>query len=308
MPPVKRARRVVSLVPACALALAALGAAPPRAHAVRPFVTDDARITDVGQLEVESWADFVIEGEEWTTSVNLLFGFTFTEWLQVIAGGGVGVDSEGHFTVTNPVIQPKILLVPARPDGRPGVALAAGVTLPFGTGALFEDATGFFVMAPFTTRLFGDWLFIHANVGVRGSVRSVGGRDELSARPYWGIGFDAGIGDERLRLVGEAYAGDPLEAAGADYAFQAGMRWLESDHLNLDVTFGTEPGRAASDGAPGPWVAWGQVGLRVLFDAFTPGGRPGSPLGASGLLRDPSFEAERAREAERDPDEAEPTR
>lgn len=260
---------------------------PSDAQAVRPFVTDDARIIDVGQLELEMWPEFAFAQGDFWAGYNVMAGVSVTPWLELLAGGGVGVEKGGRFTAANPVIQPKLLFVRAQENGIPGVSLVAGVTLPVGRGEMYDDATGAFVIAPITSRLFDDWLQLHLNLGVaiaRRAERPVDGQ-RTSARPFWGLGADAGLGHQDYRLVVEAYSGDPFHALGPKIAFQGGFRWLASDHVNLDVTFGTQPTVVDGTRVPGEWEYWLQIGGRFLFDVFTDG--PGDPMGAKGMVAVP---------------------
>lgn len=247
--------------------------------AVRPFVTDDARIIDVGQIETETWLEIVRGGGTSRPALQMLGGVTLNDWMEIIAGGGIGMDDieGGRFSVANPVIQPKLLMWRADEDGFPGLAFAAGVTLPAGRGSLYEDATGFYLIAPMTSRLFDDRVQVHLNVGLTGARED--GKTEL--RPYWGVATEIEVRSGWPHLVTEAYAGDPLEALGPRWAVQYGFRWIASDHLNLDLTFGLQP-----DAAPGfgGLAHWGQIGVRLLFDAFTPGGKPGDFMGAPGAF------------------------
>lgn len=197
--------------------------------------------------------------------------------MEILAGSGIGFDSNREMTVLNPVITPKILFWEAAEDGTPGLALAVGVTLPFGTGELYEPATGFYAFAPITTRLFNDGLMVHGNIGARGAYLPGEG---TTLRPYWGLGIEAAVfGHDLPHLVLEAYSGDPFEALGPSIAAQGGFRWLASDYVNVDLTFGGQPELHG----PGLEI-WGQIGLRLLFDAFTPGGRKGDPMGAPGAF------------------------
>ncbi|TVQ86949.1 MAG: hypothetical protein EA397_19445 [Deltaproteobacteria bacterium] len=262
------------------LLLTAISMSPIEAAAVRPFVTDDARIVDVGQIETESWLEYQRQPNLHLGVFNVMAGATITPWIEILAGGGVGFDSERQMTVLNPVITPKFLFWEASEDGTPGLALAIGVTLPFGRGELFEPATGFYAFAPITTRLFDDALMVHANLGARGAYLP---DDGTTLRPYWGLGIEAAVfGHAAPHLVLEAYSGDPFEALGPNIAAQGGFRWLATDYVNVDLTFGGQPE------VRGPGMElWAQVGLRLLFDAFTPGGRRGDPMGATGAFAPP---------------------
>ncbi len=254
---------------------------------MRPFVTDDARIIERGQLELEMWPELTLQGGSLYPGFHMMGGVSVTEWLEIIVGGGVGWHD--GLTVANPVIQPKFLLWRAEEDGIPGLALATGVTLPVGQGEMFDAATGFFGVALLTSRLFNDFLMLHVNGGFTAaaarSSASADGEAFFRARPYWGVGFDAGVVHQDFRLIGEAYAGDPFEALGARYAFQWGGRWLASDTLNLDLTFGAQP-QSDAFGERGPFEYWAQIGVRLLFDAFRD--TPGDPNGAPGLLSGPA--------------------
>jgi hypothetical protein len=258
-----------------------------RAGAVRPFVTDDARIVDEGQLELEMWPELAFtRGEPWF-GYNLVAGVSLTPWLELIAGGGVGVEHGARFTASNPVVQPKLLFVRAQENGVPGVALVAGVTLPLGRGVMYDDATGVFVVAPITSRLFHDWLHVHVNLGASIARRAEPPLDRrrTTARTFWGVGADAGLGRRDVRMILEAYAGDPFHALGPKVAMQGGFRWLHGDLLNLDLTFGAQPLVEYEARVAGEWEYWIQVGARLLFDAFT--GGPGNPMGGAGMVAVP---------------------
>lgn len=128
--------------------------------AVRPFVTDDARIIDYGQVEVENWLEFATASGSRDYVYNVMGGVSPTEWLEIIAGAGVGYatgDDEG-VSLLNPVLQPKVLLFKTREDGTPGLALAAGVLFPHGSGPLSDDGWGGYLLALTSTRQFDDWL------------------------------------------------------------------------------------------------------------------------------------------------------
>jgi hypothetical protein len=256
------------------------------AAAVRPFVTDDARIIDRGQLETENWLDFNRSWRGWHRSFNVMGGVSLNEWAEVIAGGSVALDGARQIGIANPVIQPKFLLMRAEDDGVPGVSLAAGVTLPVGIGPVYDRATGMYLIAPLTSRLFDDWLMVHVNVGLRAAIFD---DRSTSIDPYWGVGFDLGVGTQETRIVAEAYAGDPLEPFGPKIAGQAGFRWLPTDYVNLDITFGAQPDLDDDGRRTGRPEVWGQVGVRLLFDLFTRNGRPGDPMGARGLFRRPKY-------------------
>jgi len=253
-----------------------------RSLAVRPFVTDDARIVDFGQLEIETWFEYARPPGERLYAQNIMAGVTITDWLELIVGGGFGWDREGRFSVGNPAIQPKFLVWEAGENGVPGLALSSGVSLPQGSGAMFEDALSGYAMVLTTVRLFDDWLMLHGNLGAT-YARHAG--EAFHGRPYWGIGFDLGLFHPQWRYIAECYAGDPLHATKPSWAAQTGIRWLAGDYLNFDITCGLQPhldDRSVHTRRSEWWV---QFGVRILFDAFTRDGQPGNPLGARGLFR-----------------------
>jgi hypothetical protein len=254
---------------------------PSEALAVRPFVTDDARIIDRGQLETENWLDLHRARRRWHQSFNVMAGVSFNEWAELIAGGGVALDGARQIGVINPVIQPKFLVMRAEDDGVPGISIATGVTLPVGIGPVYDNVWGMYLIAPITSRLFDDWLMVHVNLGARAAIYE---DRSTSIDPYWGVGFDLGVGVQEARIVGEAFAGDPLEPLGPRVAAQGGFRWLKSDYVNFDLTFGGQPELDDFGNRTGRAEIWGQLGVRLLFDIFTRGGRPGDPMGARGMF------------------------
>ena len=132
------ARRAADTRSVAAFTFVAL-AGSTEAAAVRPFVTDDARIIDRGQFETENWLDLHRARRRWHRSFNVMAGLSFSDWGELIAGGAVTLDGDRQIGIANPVIQPKFLLVRAEDDGVPGLSLAAGVTLPVGIGPVYAD-------------------------------------------------------------------------------------------------------------------------------------------------------------------------
>jgi hypothetical protein len=255
----------------------------PRALAVRPFVVDDARIIDYGQYEVEHWLEYMRGGGERMYAYNFMGGVSPTDWMELIVGTGLAFASDDGYkaSIINPVIQPKWLFFKAEDDGSPGLSLATGLLLPYGTGSQWDRGWGGYVLMLGTTRLWDDWLQIHVNAGAtyaddRGFT--------ANWRPYWGIGFDQGIFHKDFRIIGEVFAGDPLDLAKPTWAAQWGVRWLKSDYVNWDMTFGTQPVLNERLRSTGKQEFWAQIGLRLLFDKFTRGGKPGDYSGAVGMF------------------------
>lgn len=270
---------------AAVIALLSLTTSP--SFGVRPFVTDDARIADYGQIEAETWLE-IVRGDGYTSAVYHGFlNVVPTDWLELGASAGFGRDTDGRGTVANSSLQGKVLLWQPVDGAFPGIAVVGGVVLPYGSGGAFRDALGSYVIAPVTLSLANERLLLHGNVGFTAASDDT---HTFDARAFWGLGADVGLFHPDWRLVAEGFAGDPEDARGPRYAGQFGFRWLASDHVNLDVSTVVAPEVDERGRRLGGTVWSGQFGLRVLFDTFTRHGRPGSPAGAPGWFgRPPGF-------------------
>jgi hypothetical protein len=169
----------------------------------------------------------------------------------------------------------------AEKDGRPGFAMGAGTTFDTGRGDLHDPGMSSYLIGMTTWRRFDDWLQIHVNYGPRMD-KARGG--SIRIRPYWGIGFDIGTFSKDIRFIIESFAGDPLIFESPKYAGQFGFRWLVSNYVNLDLTFGLEPELDEHRRTTGSIETTAQLGIRLLFDAYTPGGIRGDPMGAQGMF------------------------
>lgn len=88
---------------AAAALAACLWAAP--AHAVRPFVTDDARIIDPGQIEMEIWGEMGRYEGDLTPGVHGMFGVSVNEWFELIVGNGYNRNTtRGRHHPADPII------------------------------------------------------------------------------------------------------------------------------------------------------------------------------------------------------------
>lgn len=278
------------------LGLLLLLAIPWTALAVRPFVTDDARIADYGQIETESWMEITHAegGYGDAPGFNTMVGVTPLDWLEIIAGTGVARSSSDKWAIANPIIQGKLLFTQAEADGSPGFAFSSGATFDVGQTTLAAGGTvdesinptyklgdNYYAMGLMTYRLLDDTLQVHSNFGLRAEHQSGIG---LRLRPFWGIGLDMEVIREDIHAIAEAYAGDPLQYNAPLYAGQFGARWIYNDYVNVDLTFGAQPTMDTYRQSTSSVEVWGQLGVRLLFDVFTHDGRPGNADGAIGLL------------------------
>jgi len=251
LPP--RCRHVAALV-------TVLGVLFPRvALAIRPFVTDDARVVGGRLGQVETWLLL----NRRSLAHNVLFAVGPNDRLELTLGlthGGVHSGQDRGYSVTGPIVQAKALLLEARPNGWPGLAVSAGVQAPFGHGPLTPSGLGAFGYLAVTESLFREGLLLHANVGVAAA-------DVGSA---WTVGVTAGFGFQ-ARVVGgfhavaEVFYGDPYDPDASVPSTQVGFRMIFSSRVQMDGTFGTTLARPASSGPHDPGTEqWGTLGLRVV--------------------------------------------
>lgn len=217
-------------------AAAACLLAPLPAHAIRPFVTDDARVVGGKLSQLETW----VLVDRLALEHNVLTALGPTEWLELTLGlmhGGVHSGPHRGYSITGPLLQVKALLLPARDDSWPGIALSVGAFPPFGTGELAPPGWQGFAYAAVTESLFDEGLLIHANLGF-----AFGDQRTADDRPDWLVTGGTGA---QIRVVGgfhavaEIYYGDPFDVQTGFPAGQVGFRYIFSDTVQIDGTFGT---------------------------------------------------------------------
>jgi hypothetical protein len=253
------------------------------AYAVRPFVTDDARIVDYGQVETESWIESTKANGQWNPapSINAIGSTSVNDWLQILVGTGTGLDRDGNSGVSNPLLSAKVLFRAALEDGTPGYAISYTSTFDSGRKSFQERGQVQSLVGMSTYRFYDDKLNIHINLGLRTDKE----RDQVSqTRALWGLGFDVETFSSKTRFVAEVFSGDPLSLNAPRYATQLGMRYLKSDYMQMDFIVGAEPILDDRLNRTGSYATTVQFGLRLLFDAFTKDGKPGNPNGAKGIF------------------------
>jgi hypothetical protein len=203
--------------------MASLGTRP--AQAIRPFVTDDARVVGNKLAQVETW--FLLDRQ--VLEHNVLGAFGPTDWLELTVGfthGAMHSGPEGGYAITGPILQLKGLFLTARNNGRPGIALAAGALPPLGVGAFTPPGWGGFAYLAVTESLFDEWLLLHGNLGVavadEGPHASEG---RLRTLVTAGFGFQARV-FAGLHGVAEVYYGDPYDPSADFPALQVGFRYI----------------------------------------------------------------------------------
>jgi len=230
------------------------------AWAVRPFITDDARVVgfDNGQMESSLRIDkFKYQ------NLNLA-AYGLTENLEFTAGwidGYYRKEPDDGWSVTGPILQLKYLLVESKPLSYPGVAIVAGTNHPWGVGALTPNQWGEFGYIALTETIMDkDRLLVHGNIGI--SV--VGSKGYFT----WGIGTQVLVW-RGLCVIGEVASGDPYSSTVTQGGvYQAGFRYIINDNLQLDLTYGN-----GLWGSPKP-DSWSGFGLRVVFDSVLKRNKP----------------------------------
>lgn len=221
-----------------------------KAHAIRPFVTDDARVVGARLGQVESW--LVLDRQE--SNHNTLFAIGPTNWLEITSGfthGGGYRGGASQYGITGGIFQLKALLRETRPNDWPGMAFAAGVVPPFGSGSPKPGGTGIFGYVALSQSFFNDDLLFHANLGVTSIREETQWKPTLTA----GFGFQAKI-IGKLNSVGEVYRGDPYDPTMKSTATQVGFRYIFSPNFQMDGTFGSTLETNSSQ--------WVSVGVRIV--------------------------------------------
>ena len=204
------------------------------AHAIRPFITDDAHVVGKGNVQLETWwRRDQLSLQHWA-----LPAFGPTDWIELTLGGVHGLsqlasDGKPQYAAAGPLVQGKFLLLESIPNKPPGVALVLGGATPLGRGGFESPGFGAFSYLAVTQAFFKeDDFLIHANVGVS----TVAAAGYEPAKLTWGVGTQVET-VYNLHLIGEVFSGDPY-VQGAGGAFQAGIRAIFNEQLQLDATVG----------------------------------------------------------------------
>ncbi len=211
------------------------------AHAARPMMTDDARVTDAKACQLETWVmRYPGRTETWA-----LPACNFTGNLELTLGGAMAREA-GHVRTTDVVAQGKTLFRTMEPNGW-GLGLAAGTA-----GHPQAEARDWYAYVPASFSFNNDALVLHTNLGWQreGETR----RDRLT----WGLGSETRLA-ERTWLIAEVFGqnqGKPFH--------QLGLRhWLVPDRVQIDATYGNRNGSAGEE-------RWFSIGLRLLSLPFLP--------------------------------------
>lgn len=147
------------------------------ASAVRPFVTDDARVVYPGQLEMENFAEVgIARGQKPSYFARSLQGVGITDRLELIAGGFGAIYQDGQIKPDDLAFQPKYMLY--RSFGAiPSVSVAAAQLFPLsGNRQLWSSyamahVSWFLFTPPESTDPYDNGLAIHLNLGSKSQLR-----------------------------------------------------------------------------------------------------------------------------------------
>jgi hypothetical protein len=215
--------------------------------AVRPFITDDARVVGNRAAQIETWFRVDERGlQHW-----ILPAVGFVAPLELSFGAVQGIQG-GKYSLSCPIVQTKLLILETKPGKViPGMAFITGTIGPGGTGSLKIDQWDTFGYLAFSSSLNNDdSILIHQNLGI--FITSLDG--SRAGHFTWGVGTQARIHDG-LHFVGEVFSGDPY-ASNSNAAVHIGLRHFVSRILQLDATIGRG---VSNDGLP----LWSSFGIRV---------------------------------------------
>ena len=223
---------------ACLLALALVAT---EAHAARPFVTDDARLTTAGSCQVESWSRIYPSSREFWALPACNPGGNF----EITAGGGLA-RPDAASSSSDYIVQAKTLFRSLTPGGWGlGMALGRVVHPEVNPGPNLLGNT--YVYFPLSLSLLDDRLVTHVNLGW------LKDRATREDRGTWGIGAELRL-DERWLGIAEVFG----DSHNKPYT-QIGTRFSILSDLQIDATLGTQFGASSVN-------RWLSLGLRYVPD------------------------------------------
>jgi hypothetical protein len=227
---------------------------PPPAMAVRPFVTDDARVVGKNLFLIET---SMRRDDERLQNITIL-SYGPTEKLELAVGFTNGYllagEKSWQFSIAGPLAQAKYLFTEGTPNGYPGVAIVVGAGTPYGQNSFGNPSWSDFAYLALTESMGqNEQVLIHGNIGINYAKPG----DSWRIATTWGIGTQIRIVGG-LNYVGEIYYGDPYSGAEGG-AFQTGGRYFISDRIQLDATIGSG---LWGDKKPATFLG---CGLRFIF-------------------------------------------
>jgi hypothetical protein len=252
---------------------------PEAALAVRPFVTDDARVVYKGQVVTETYGGLtMVNGDKPAFEARALQGMSITDRFELTAGGFGFTYQDNQARPLDLLIQPKYVLHSSL-GAIPSLSVAAATLFPLSGNRQHWDGyamahLSWFLFTPDAdTDPYDNNLAIHFNLGMKS--RYDAGPTTFQSKLYWAAGFEVITPVTReVRILGEVFNGDPFSYEEKFPAFQTGFRWYKSPMAQIDLVFrGLRNGSQETQASTGVEFAGGwnytiQVGFRVLFDVF----------------------------------------
>ena len=252
---------------------------PEDALAVRPFVTDDARIVYKGQVTTETYGGMtMVQGNKPAIEVRSLHGLGITDRFELTAGGLGFSYQDNQARPLDMLIQPKYVLHSSL-GAIPSLSVAAASLFPLSGNRQHWDGyamahVSWFLFTPDAdTDPYDNNLALHLNLGMKS--RHDTGSATYRSKLYWAAGFEVITPVTReVRFLGEIFNGDPFSFEEKFPAFQTGFRWYKSPMVQIDLVFrGLRNGSLETQAPTGAefspgWNYTIQAGLRVLFDVF----------------------------------------
>jgi hypothetical protein len=211
-------QRLIKILSCIGLAMLCLPA-----KAARPFVTDDARLTNAGNCQLESWSRIYHESRE----VWALPACNPTGNLEFTFGGG-GAHENATSATSDFIFQAKTLLKPLETDGW-GVGLAAGTVRHPSIKPGPNQMGNTYAYIPFSASFLEDALIAHSNLGWLHDKETQ--QDVMT----WGLGSEIQLSSRLLGI---------LEVFGDERArpyWQTGLRYSIIPNLfQVDATIGRQ--------------------------------------------------------------------
>ncbi len=252
---------------------------PEDALAVRPFVTDDARIVYKGQVTTETYGGItMVQGDKPAIEARTLEGLGITDRFELTVGG-LGFTYQDHQArPLDMLIQPKYVLHSSL-GAIPSVSVTAASLFPLSgnrqhwDGYAMAQVSWFLFTPDADTDPYDNDLALHLNLGMKS--RYDAGPATYRSKLYWAAGFEVITPVTReIRFLGEIFNGDPFSFEEKFPAFQSGFRWYKSPMVQMDLVFrGLRNGSLETQAPTGAefspgWNYTIQAGIRLLFDVF----------------------------------------
>lgn len=233
---------------------------PRPALAVRPFITDDARIAAPQEFQIETSLRVDKERFQNLNVISIGIMDKLEASFNFIDGFMLEDETKDKLSIAGPGFQLKYLFTDGKTSSFPATGLVAGFTPPYGGGSVkfFNPSWSDYVYLCATKYFFKDLetLNLHINMGFTNSYE-----DKVRTNPTWGIGVQSHLFD-KLYLCTEIFSGDPY-AITPGALFQIGLRYFISNKMQIDVSTGK-----GLYGEP-MFGYYGGLGFRVVIDTFT---------------------------------------